>query len=536
MNHGSFGILNSSFELLLSPENLSALTVGDGGSLYGIVYPKNESKNYDKVTVDHDLVLTPIPFHLWPRCARLQIIIRQIPGTLNKISEFLANKDILIIHSESTRSGYRYATWNLVISFSKSLIKDSDLNYDSTSQSYPEIILALNHLIQEIEDKFSDFIFNEDRSSIDMSTPVTGFCIGKLAYFYNLHDEFKDVYPLFEIKVKIIGGRPLLTSDSFKMHLGNIANEKYNNICNFIVYTELESKSMILRLSLIPEISHGKLFSEIGIEYKWNMVKGSGGSIGLLSEVSSVISENYSIWRSFNYVKDVSMFLEVGIIVFVVEDLDTDSSIDEVEGRLRRFMKKIKDIGSVKNGKVEFFNSPRYLNFSSQKIRSRVDYKLDQYLDDFACDLFISLSMYNRDPMRDFENRVIQELEIILRDKKLIFFNYKKIPSGEIFDEMVRDKIINSREFVVFYSDYSKESEWISTEWGAAWVLEKKITPICIDFKAQDLPNRLGRLNAIELSSNDRQEDVLSKLNKFVNELQERKDSRTFKIFNNRFS
>jgi len=49
------------------------------------------------------------------------------------------------------------------------------------------------------------------------------------------------------------------------------------------------------------------------------------------------------------------------------------------------------------------------------------------------------------------------------------------------------------------HSPSSLKSGWATTEWGAAWVLEKKIIPILHQCSVDELPERLKRLHCIDL-------------------------------------
>jgi hypothetical protein len=42
------------------------------------------------------------------------------------------------------------------------------------------------------------------------------------------------------------------------------------------------------------------------------------------------------------------------------------------------------------------------------------------------------------------------------------------------------------------------ESEWVTTEWGAAWALEKKIIPILLRCEVSRLPDRLKRIHSVD--------------------------------------
>ena len=54
-----------------------------------------------------------------------------------------------------------------------------------------------------------------------------------------------------------------------------------------------------------------------------------------------------------------------------------------------------------------------------------------------------------------------------------------------------RQGLLNSRDLAVLATPQSLESEWVKTEWGAAWVLGRTITPIILQLDPRNLPERL---------------------------------------------
>ncbi len=102
----------------------------------------------------------------------------------------------------------------------------------------------------------------------------------------------------------------------------------------------------------------------------------------------------------------------------------------------------------------------------------------------YEYDLFLSFSSMNRDEARAIETRAG---EMGLR----VFLDEKAIQPGVVWDEVIRQGLLNSRELAVHATPQSLESEWVKTEWGAAWVLGRMITPIILRLDPRDLPERL---------------------------------------------
>ncbi len=78
------------------------------------------------------------------------------------------------------------------------------------------------------------------------------------------------------------------------------------------------------------------------------------------------------------------------------------------------------------------------------------------------------------------------------------FLSNKLLSPGEDFAETIRNQLIASRELWLLVSPNSLKSEWVLTEWGAAWLAGKKIVPIIHRCRPEELPDRLRRLQCID--------------------------------------
>ena len=106
-------------------------------------------------------------------------------------------------------------------------------------------------------------------------------------------------------------------------------------------------------------------------------------------------------------------------------------------------------------------------------------------------DLFISFSSANKQEANQVADQV---KELGLR----CFLSEKQLEYGDIWDEEIRRALLSSREICVLATKAAVRSEWVTTEWGAAWVLEKRITPVLVDLQPSELPDRLRRSQAVE--------------------------------------
>jgi hypothetical protein len=80
-----------------------------------------------------------------------------------------------------------------------------------------------------------------------------------------------------------------------------------------------------------------------------------------------------------------------------------------------------------------------------------------------------------------------------------IFMAPKEISPGEDFAAAIRNALVHSRELWLLVTPHSIKSEWVISEWGAAWALEKKIVPILYHCDVAALPSRLRGIQAVDL-------------------------------------
>jgi len=106
-------------------------------------------------------------------------------------------------------------------------------------------------------------------------------------------------------------------------------------------------------------------------------------------------------------------------------------------------------------------------------------------------DVFLSFSFADRDEAR----RIRDHADALgLR----MFMAEREVQAGDVWDEVIRQALVSSREVAILVTPDSLQSEWVSTEWGAAWALQKRIAPILLRCNFDDLPARLERLHALD--------------------------------------
>ena len=80
-----------------------------------------------------------------------------------------------------------------------------------------------------------------------------------------------------------------------------------------------------------------------------------------------------------------------------------------------------------------------------------------------------------------------------------MFLAPKELNPGDDFAEEIRLALHGSRELWLLVSPSSSKSEWVISEWGAAWALGKRIVPILHRCGPDALPVRLAKLQCVDL-------------------------------------
>jgi hypothetical protein len=111
---------------------------------------------------------------------------------------------------------------------------------------------------------------------------------------------------------------------------------------------------------------------------------------------------------------------------------------------------------------------------------------------EYAFDLFLSFSSADKTEAQKLSDAGVAKG---LR----VFMSEKSLTSGDVWDEVIRQALLTSREMAVVVTPSSLKSEWVTTEWGIAWALEKRITPVLLRCDTNALPERLKRYEARDL-------------------------------------
>jgi len=114
----------------------------------------------------------------------------------------------------------------------------------------------------------------------------------------------------------------------------------------------------------------------------------------------------------------------------------------------------------------------------------------------FSKDFDIFLSYSHKD-----ETKAKEILKKFTEKDIRVFMSADEIEAGDKFSERILGSLRDVSEIWVLISPRSINSEWVMTEWGAAWVMEKRIVPILYEFEKDDLPQRLKIYHTIAVEN-----------------------------------
>lgn len=110
----------------------------------------------------------------------------------------------------------------------------------------------------------------------------------------------------------------------------------------------------------------------------------------------------------------------------------------------------------------------------------------------YTYDVFLSYANADSDEAKSIHDQ-------IKTAKHTVFMAPKILKPGDDFAEQIRLALLGSRELWLLVSPSTSKSEWVISEWGAAWALGKRIVPILHRCPPESLPARLASLQCIDL-------------------------------------
>lgn len=503
MNHASLGYIEHGGKICLPQDLLKPLSVGLNCTFFGIYYPKPEGPRYEDISIKYDFMLTPLPPSLWLQTVRMVLQLSQRPGSTRRIADWFSKEGISIIHSESSRSGHRYATWSLHIAY-KALEK---------KRNKAARIKVVKKLKEKMYAECNEVLFED--ADTNFNNPIEAWPNLALNYFHECNEKkvAKDsqrpswLYKPFELRYT---GNGILESEA----LINILREEQKsdnvNLIPSLIFAELDTRAQNIRLAVIPEEEKHHFF-EIGISYRRNGYPDS--CIGLVSNICSYFPREYNIWRLNNFSKSSFNEIEEGRLVFLIED---KSTLRDNESKVRYQAEKVLEGIEHFTSKNIVLTKTKMASLSAKKTMIRLE-EQNSSIDKFDIDVFLSYS--NKD------DDYAKELLLEFGNNGIVYAEYKQINPGDSWSEFIRSRFITSREVCLLYSKNCRKSEWIQRELGASWILGKRVTPVLVGVTNEELPEILRTTTSVELKD----------IKKYINAIKERRNIDDFYSFYSEF-
>jgi hypothetical protein len=154
--------------------------------------------------------------------------------------------------------------------------------------------------------------------------------------------------------------------------------------------------------------------------------------------------------------------------------------------------REVAEAGAMFSRSTLMLSSHKRLSLETwEKIHMEDQYKELKLDTAHQYDVFLSYSSVN-------SSEASQISDALKHSGRKVFLAEKSIQPGHDFAEEIRRSLKGSREVWLLVSPSSLNSEWVTTEWGAAWALEKKIIPILFRCDIDALPARLKGLQCID--------------------------------------
>lgn len=143
--------------LELTDDLLKPLGFSPGADVSGFLYMKPEEKEWEHLSLNVDIGLTPIPYRLWPVVARISVYLLHQAGSLHELTKILESRHINILSANIVRFGHRYAQWDMVIDLS------SFTDHNDEKMADKKQTLSYQ-LLRPIVDRLAQYIGDLDRA------------------------------------------------------------------------------------------------------------------------------------------------------------------------------------------------------------------------------------------------------------------------------------------------------------------------------------------------------------------------------------
>jgi TIR domain len=272
----------------------------------------------------------------------------------------------------------------------------------------------------------------------------------------------------------------------------------YQKISPTITFVEADSHFLGIRIVVLPK---RRMPHFVKLDVYYQRQNNPYSSRGLLEYISSKLPDYYKIWKYHNRLFECRESYGSGKLTFYLEDermeanYELNSFTEELQWGINKLNKLIdeEDIPYLKDFqlKAKAYNIKEVLE-KQFKINNSIK-------KENITDVFISYSSEDRK-----EANLIKE--VLNTEGLKCYFTDKELKGGDVFSENIREALVNTREVCLLYSPNSKISSWVNTEWGAAWALQKRITPVLLDLTVNDvLPehDRLKNLHYVKFRNDE---------------------------------
>jgi hypothetical protein len=454
---------------------------------------------------------------------------------IQPISKYLAEHGVAIIYSFSNRSGHRYSTWDIHVCFDKifkekhdydRLIKeyeevgekifeshsfaedvelaeltnnDIDNSFDETKSYFKEIFILSKWISYLINKKYANVESNNDNrllwsdpDDVDLKDTIVTRVNTSCHYFYFISRQRRDsesdqskkkAYEVFTVRYNsgwFKPDEPGIINVLIKTLQPEITEFQLPSIC----FAEADSHYLNLRLIIIPnEMKH--LFFKVSIFHERISDGGiykNNTSRGLLSLVTQQFpKDQYKIWKSSILLfEDRKIANETYCNGKLSLFLQSKTEFDEkdVNDRVKMLNDKLASLNNINKGQElqhvrligrcekvfpdllrRYFHIPLY----EQEVHEKHEYPI--FKRRLTKDVFISYSTADLETAKKLR-------DILEQHGCCVYFADTATNTGNILSDEIQNGMYTSREFCVLFTPKSIRSNWVTTEWGAAWALK----------------------------------------------------------------
>jgi hypothetical protein len=111
------------------------------------------------------------------------------------------------------------------------------------------------------------------------------------------------------------------------------------------------------------------------------------------------------------------------------------------------------------------------------------------------------------------DSPVAEELaDILSRHGLTCYMAGKSLTGGELWQEEIRNALLNSRELLLLLTPNSIKSSWVMIEAGAAWIQKKTINPYILFVDTNDIPGPIGNHQATGIMTEQDKNDLAKQI------------------------